>query len=112
MRIDAKVRLALTFFFTPFALLFALILVPSLVVPKFHDGQLTRLQSDLGALAPPSGSTLLAQHGKIGNFGNGDHIDFWAVELRSFSGSRAAVQKAYAGLRVPVPNSSMRPERS
>lgn len=83
----------------------ALFAAPFVGTVEVHNWQLSQLQNRIGALTHPSGSSFMARHGKIDNFGNGNHLDFWAVELRS-STSRAAVQKAYRGVRVRVPNSN------
>ncbi len=87
------------------ALVLVLLAAPFVGAVGLHNWQLSRLQESVGALSHPAGSSLVARHGDIDNFGNGNHLDYWAVELRSFSGSRAVLQKGYRGLRVPVPNS-------
>lgn len=106
MRIDAKVRLALAFLLGPTLLLLTLLAALFVLDAKTKDWQLVQLQNDIGALQHPPGSRFVARHGLSGDelFGNGHHFDFWAVELRSFSGSRAALQGSYEGLRVPVPS--------
>ena len=81
----------------------ALLAAPFVGMTKWHDYQLVRLQNEVASLPHPASSKLLAQHGKIGNFGNGDHLDYWAVEVRTAPNPRAA-SHLYQGMRVPVPN--------
>ncbi len=70
---------------------------------QWHNYQLARLQSDIASLPHPATSRLVARHGEIGNFGNDNHIDYWAVEVRSSPNPRAAYG-FYKDARVPVPN--------
>ncbi len=81
----------------------ALLVAPFVVVTKGNDYKLARFQSNLVSLPHPATSRLVAQHGKIGNFGNGNHIDYWAVEVRSCPNPRA-MPRFYQAMRVPVPN--------
>lgn len=98
MKINRKIKLA--FSLVPFALLLA----PFVIVPRWHDHQLSVLQREIEALRHPENSALVARHGAVDNFANGNHIDFWAVEVRSIRGSRAPLQNVYKGVRLPVPN--------
>lgn len=101
MKINQKTKLALAFLLAPFALLLA----PFVIVPKWHDHQLSVLQREIAALRHPANSVFAAKYGEVNNFANGNHIDFWAIEVRSISGSRAPLQSVYNGVRVAVPNS-------
>ena len=83
----------------------ALLATPFVVAEKWHDRQLAQLQNEVGALPHPVDSKLLARHGEIENFGNGNHLDYWAVEVRSAPNPRAA-KGLYRFLRVPVPNAN------
>ena len=90
------------------------IIGPFIGMTKWNDWQLSRLQRAISALKHPANSKFVARHGEILNFGNGNHNDFWAVELRALSvAQKQAVLKAvYDGKRVPVPNDDYQQEIS
>ena len=81
----------------------ALLAAPFVAVVKWNDRQLARLQNQIAVLKHPPGSNFVARHGEIGNFGNGNHLDFWAVEVRASPDPRVATQ-FYQAARVRVPN--------
>ena len=83
----------------------ALLATPFVAAEKWHDRQLGQLQNEVGALPHPANSKLLARHGEIENFGNGNHLDYWAIEVRSAPNPRA-VKGLYKSLRVPIPNAN------
>ncbi len=90
----------------------AFVFGPFIVVPRWNDWQLSRLQNAIAATKHPDSSKFVARHGEILNFGNGNHNDFWAVELRSLStAQKQTVLKAvYEGQRLPVPNNDYQQE--
>ena len=83
----------------------ALLAMPFVATEKWHDRQLAQLQNEVASLPHPANSKLMARHGEIDNFGNGNHLDYWAIEVRSAPNPRAATG-SYKSLRVPVPNAN------
>ena len=92
-----------------FGFALALLTAPFVGVAKWNDWQLARLQNEIAVLPHPASSQLVARHGEIRNFGNGNHLDFWAVEVRALPNPRAITSAygvaRYGAARVRVPNS-------
>ena len=70
---------------------------------------LWQLEKQLKSLQHPSGTARVTFRSDIGLLvGNGNHCDFFVGELRSYSGTRTAIEQHYRDLRVfnPVTQTS------
>ena len=75
----------------------------------FHNVELAQLQNRVGGLRHPARSQFGARYGTIGNRGNGNHLDYWAAELRASSLPRNSIERNYTGQRVAVPHAEDEP---
>lgn len=60
-----------------------------------NDRHLDDVKNELQALSHPAFTRLLSTRDMIGVCGNGNHCDFFAGTIRSFSGNFAAVESFY-----------------
>ncbi len=69
-----------------------------------HEWSAWKLGRALGTVAHPADTSLLVATRKVGLLvGNGNHCDFFAGELRRFTGTREQLRAFYAGKEVPSP---------
>ncbi len=69
-----------------------------------HEWKAWNLSRALGAVRHPAGTSHVTSQRRVGLLlGNGNHCDFFAGELRKYSGTREQLQAAYAGMTVPSP---------
>jgi hypothetical protein len=87
---------------------FGLVLLPILpfiVVTQLNNWRLNQLESEFAALSHPPNSKYVARFNDIGNFGNGNHLDFLVTELRVKTGD-GQIGEFYKGKTVPIPNAA------
>jgi hypothetical protein len=69
-----------------------------------HEWRAWKLSEALATVPHPADTSLVVARRKVGLLvGNGNHCDFFAGELRSFTGTREQLQAFYTGKEVPSP---------
>jgi hypothetical protein len=73
-----------------------------------NDWNCWRLAREVSGIPHPPGTSALAARREVGLFGNGNHCDFFAGELRRFEGGREEIERFYRSVTVQNPVSGER----
>jgi hypothetical protein len=65
-----------------------------------NEWKLWRLEQKFAGIAHPPGTEELSFRSKVGVFGNGNHCDFFAGQVRSFTGDWKRVEDFYAARSI------------
>jgi hypothetical protein len=69
-----------------------------------HDLNLWRLGRHYARLVHPAGTRVVRRWSEVGNLiANGNHIDYFVGEMRSYTGSRQAIRHFYNGKTIWFP---------